>query len=122
MKTRIFLFFLISVFVLIPDILANKIEVDLTHRVVLKEKTITFSDVSTVTGDDVDLVNEINNIEIGMTPWANSTRRIDLDFLKMRLKSSNVTISDVTFTNSKSVVVFVESPKVTGYEIAHKAQ
>ncbi|MBT5305168.1 MAG: flagellar basal body P-ring formation protein FlgA [Candidatus Scalindua sp.] len=122
MKTRIFLFFLISVFVLIPDILANKIEVDLTHRVVLKEKTITFSDVSTVTGDDVDLVNEINNIEIGMTPWANSTRRIDLDFLKMRLKSSNVTISDVTFTNSKSVVVSVESTKVTGHEIAQKAK
>jgi hypothetical protein len=82
MKSRIFLFFLISMFLGIPDILANKIEIGLTHRVVLKEKTITFSDVSTVTGDDVDLVNEINNIEIGMTPWANSTRRIDLDFFE----------------------------------------
>lgn len=122
MKARISLYFLLSMFILIPDMLAGEVEINLINRVVLKEKTITFSDISNVTGDDVDLVNEINNIEIGMTPWANSTRRIDQDFLKMRLKSTNINISDVTFTNAKSVVVSVESTKITGYEIAQKAK
>ena len=40
----------------------------------------------------------------------------------MRLKFSNVKISDVVFKNVKSVEVSVESTKITGLEIAQKAK
>ncbi len=122
MTTKIPLFFVLSFFILMPDILAGKIEVNLKDKVTLKEKAITFSDVSTVTGDDVNLVNKINEIEIGRTPWPNNVRRIDRDFMKMRLKSSSVNVSDVIFNNAKSVIVSVEYTKITGHEIAQKAK
>ncbi len=122
MKTRTILFFVISMFVLMPNILADKVEINLLNRVTLKEKTVTFSDVATVTGNDIYLVNKINKIEIGGTPWPNNIRRIGVDFMKMRLKFSNVKTSDVVFKNAKSVAVSVESTKITGLEIAQKAK
>ncbi len=122
MKARISLILVISTFILIPDILAGKIEVNLMENVMLENKTITFRDVSTVTGDDVKLVNRINDIEIGNTPWANSIRTINKDFMKMRLNAANVKVSDVTFTNANIVTVSVESTKVTGLEISQKAK
>lgn len=132
MKARISLILILSTFILIPDISASppvplaqqtgKIEVSLIDNVVLEAKTITFSDISTVTGDDVELVNRINNIEIGKTPWANSLRTINKDFLKMRLNASNVNVSDVSFTDTSTVTVSVESTKVTGLEISQKAK
>ncbi len=103
MKARISLILVISTFILIPDILAGKIEVNLMDNVILENKTITFRDISTVTGDDVKLVNRINDIEIGNTPWANSIRTINKDYMKMRLNASNVNVSDVTFTNANLV-------------------
>ncbi|MFQ5688156.1 MAG: hypothetical protein ACE5GV_16020, partial [Candidatus Scalindua sp.] len=132
MKARISLILVLSTFILIPDILASapvplarqtgKIEVNLMDNVTLEDKTITFRDISTVTGDDVELVNRINDIEIGKTPWANSIRTINKDFMKMRLNASNVNVSDVNFTNANSVTVSVESTKITGLEISQKAK
>jgi flagella basal body P-ring formation protein FlgA len=122
MKTRIILFFVLSMLVLIPNILADKIQINLLDKVTLSEKTVTFSDVATVTGDDVDLVGKINKIEIGGTPWPNNVRRIGRDFMKMRLKFSNVKTSDVVFNNAKSVEISVEATKITGLEIAQKAK
>lgn len=122
MKARISLILVLSTFVLIPDILAGKIEINLMNNVILENKTITFRDISTVTGDDVKLVNRINDIEIGKTPWANSVRMINKDFMKIRLNASNVNVSDVNFTNGKSVTVSVESTKITGLEISQKAK
>lgn len=122
MKARISLILVLSMFILIPDILAGKVEVSLMDEVILEEKTITFRDVSTITGDDVKLVNKINDIEIGRTPWPNNVRRISKDFMKMRLHSSNVNVSDVNFTNANSVAVSVESTKITGLEISQKAK
>ncbi len=122
MKTKTISIFVISMFILIPNILADNIEISLLDRVTLNEKTLTFSDLATVTGDDIDMVNKINNIKLGSTPWPNSTRKISVDFMKMRLKFSNVKISDVVFKNAKSVKVSVESTKITGIEIAQKAK
>ncbi len=122
MKARISLILVLSTFILIPDISAGKIEVNLMDKVILEEKTITFRDISTVTGDDVKLVNKINEIEIGRTPWPNNVRRINKDFMKMRLNASNVNVTDVNFTNANSVAVSVESTKITGLEISQKAK
>ena len=122
MKARVSLILVLSTFILIPNVSASKVEINLMDKVTLDEEVITFSNVSTVTGDDVELVNIINDIEIGNTPAANIARRIDTDFMKMRLKSSNINVSDVTFTNAKSVLVSVESTKISGLEITQKAK
>ena len=122
MIKRMILFSLLIMFTFLPNIFAGKIEISLKDKVVLEDDEITIKDISTVTGDDADLVNKVEGIVIGNAPGANSTRRINLSFIKMRLKSSSVDVSDVTFTDAKSSLVSVESTKIKGLEIAQKAK
>jgi len=122
MTIRMTLFSLLSMFILLPNVFAGKIEINLKNKVVLEEEIITVNDISTVTGDDVDLVNKIKGIEIGRAPGANNERRIDISFIGMRLNASNVNVTDVSFTETKSVLVSVKSTKIKGLEIAQKAK
>ncbi len=122
MTTRMTLFSLLSMFIFLSNVFASEIKIDLMNNVVLEDDVITINDISTVTGDDADLINKIKNIEIGNTPGANSKRRIGLSFIRMRLNSANVNIEDVAFADNKSVLVSVESTKIKGLEIAQKAK
>lgn len=122
MTIRIALFSILSIFVFLPNIFADKIEINLINKVVMEDEIITINDVSTVTGDDTYLVDKVKSIEIGNTPGANSERRIDLNFIRMRLNTANVNVEDVTFTNAKSVLVSVVSTRIKGLEIAQRAK
>jgi flagella basal body P-ring formation protein FlgA len=122
MIIRMTLFSLLSMFAFLTNVIAGNIEINLMNEVALEDDVITIEDISTVTGDDTDLVNKVKSIAIGNAPGANSKRRINLSFIRMRLKTSNVNIADVTFTNTKSVLVSVESTKIKGFEIAQKAK
>ncbi|MCP4255841.1 MAG: flagellar basal body P-ring formation protein FlgA [Candidatus Scalindua sp.] len=122
MIKRMILFSLLVMFTFLPDIFAGKIEISLMDKVILEDDEITIRDISTVTGDDADLVNTIESIVLGNAPGANSTRRISLSFITMRLKSASVDVSEITFTDAKSSLVSVESTKIKGLEIAQKAK
>ncbi len=122
MITRIMLFSLLFIFAFLPNVIAGNIEISLKDEVILEGDEITIKDISTVTGDDANSVNRVENIVLGNAPGANSTRRVNLSFIIMRLKSANVNVSDVTFTDAKSSLVSVESTKIKGIEIAQKAK
>ena len=122
MIIRMTLFSLLIMFTYLPNVIAGKIEISLKDKVILEEDEITIKDISTVTGEDAELVNKVEGIVIGNAPGANSTRRINLSFIKMRLKSSSVDVSEVIFTDAKSSLVSVESTKIKGLEIAQKAK
>ena len=122
MILRMTLFSLLMMLTFLPNVLAGKIEISLKDKVILEEDEITIKDISTVTGDDAGLVNEVDSIVLGNAPGANSTRRINKSFITMRLKSANINVSDITFTDAKSSLVSVESTKIKGFEIAQKAK
>ncbi|MCR4288718.1 MAG: flagellar basal body P-ring formation chaperone FlgA [Candidatus Scalindua sp.] len=122
MIIRMALFSLLIMFTFLPNVIAGKIEISLRDKVILEDDEITIKDISTVTGDDADLVNKIKGIAIGNAPGANSERRINLSFIRMRLVSANVDVSDVTFTGAESSLVSVESTKIKGLEIAQRAK
>jgi flagella basal body P-ring formation protein FlgA len=122
MITRMTLFSLLIMFTFLPNVIAGKIEISLKDKVILENDEITIKDISTVTGDDADLVNMVEGIAIGNAPGANSTRRINLSFIIMRLKSASIDVSEVTLTGAKSSLVSVESTKIKGLEIAQKAK
>lgn len=50
------------------EVQATQIKIDMINKVTLKEKVITIRDISQVTGDDDDLIKQINEIEVGRTP------------------------------------------------------
>ncbi len=120
--TRIIIISLLSVFTLLPIVNAGKIEINLKDTVILEDDVITIKDISTVTGDDPDLVDKVNSIEIGNAPGANTQRRIDSRFIRMRLNSANINTSNITFADTNSTLVSVESTKIKGIEIAEKAK
>ena len=122
MKIMRFVILALFIFVIAGVTHAGRIEIKTKGKVTLGEKTITIADISTVTGDNPELVNKINNIEIGRTPWPNNRRRIDTDFLKMRLRILDIKLSDIVFNGAKIVTVSVESTKISGNEIAEKAR
>jgi len=122
MKKRVFVYLAFVMFLCVYAVSANQVGIDIKDKVTLKEKTITISDISTVTGENVELVKKISNIELGRTPWPNNFRKVDKDFLRMRLRNSNVNLSDIVFNGAKAVTVSVEATKITGTEIAQKAR
>lgn len=122
MRIKVFVYLVLIVFVSINTTLADKITINTKEKNVLKEKKVTFSDIALVTGDNVELVNLINNLELGRTPWPNSIRRIDVDFMRMRLGSLGIRPKDVIFKGPRIVTVSVESSKISGPEIAKKAR
>ncbi len=101
---------------------ANQVEINMKDRVTLKEQTITIGDISTVIGGNVELVKKISDIKVGRTPWANNFRKINVDFLKMRLRNSKISLSDIIFNGARAVTISVETTKITGAEIAQKAR
>ncbi len=122
MGKRVFVYLAFVMFLCICTASAYQVEINIKDKVTLKEKTITIGDISTVTGDNVDLVKKISNIEIGRTPWPNNFRKIGVDFLKMRLKTSNIKLSDIVFNGARAVTISVEATKITGAEIVQKAR
>jgi len=122
MIIRMTLFSLLIMFAFLPNVIAGNIEISLKDEVVLEGDEITIKDISTVIGDDANLVNRVGDIVLGNAPGANSTRRLNLSFIIMRLKSASVDVSKVTFTDAKSSLVSVESTKIKGFEIAQRAK
>ncbi|MDR4505546.1 MAG: flagellar basal body P-ring formation chaperone FlgA [Candidatus Scalindua sp.] len=122
MKGKFFVCVVVTFCLAVGAARASQIEIDIRDKVTLKEKIITIRDISQVTGDDDNLIKQINELEVGRTPWPNNQRRIDRDFLKMRLVGSGISLSDIIFEGSKMAVVSVESTKITETEIVEKAK
>ncbi|MCP5003412.1 MAG: flagellar basal body P-ring formation protein FlgA [Planctomycetes bacterium] len=122
MKCRTFVYVMVMACFITGVAQASQIKIDIINKVTLKEKVITIRDISQVTGDDDDLINQINEIELGRTPWPDNRRKIDRDFLKMRLMSSGISLPDIVFEGSKMAVVSVESTKISATEIVEKAK
>jgi flagellar basal body P-ring formation protein FlgA len=122
MKKLITVYSAFVMFLCIYTASANQVEINLKDKVTLKEKTITISDISAVTGENAELVKKIGNIKIGRTPWPDNFRKMNVGFLKMRLKTSNIDLSDIVFSGSTAVMISVEATKITGAEIAQKAR
>ena len=122
MRKIVFACLVLAVFLGVNIAYADKIEVNIKDKVVLEEKTITISDISTVTSDNIELTRKINKIKIGRTPWPNNHRRIDVDFLKMRLRSLNINLSDIVFNGADAAIVSVKATKITGAEIVQKSR
>lgn len=122
MRIRVYFYLVFMTFVSLHIASASQIEINIKDKVTVKEKIITIADISTVTGDDAALVERINNTEVGKAPWPNNQRRIDRDFLKMRLMALNIDLSDIAFKGTRAVRVSVESTKITGDEIVQEAK
>lgn len=122
MKAKIIAIFVFMMFVSIQSAIAGKVYIDLKDNVALRDKAITIEDISWVIGSNVELVNKVKGITVGRTPGRNRTKKFDREFLKMKMKQSQIRKSAVVFIGAEVVTVRVESTKILGVELAQTAR
>lgn len=104
--------------------LANgeRINIEIKDKVTLPEKQMVLGDIAYVSCNDPSLLERINGILIGNTPWPGYVRKIEKDIISARLADDGIDLKEVVFGNTTSSLVTVESITITGEEIIKKAK
>ncbi|MEK7296536.1 MAG: hypothetical protein AAB069_01425, partial [Planctomycetota bacterium] len=70
-----FAFFIVALFA-VHNVYGGKIIIELQDRVVLSEKQMVLGDIAYVSCGDPVLLERVNNIPLGNTPYVGNVRRI----------------------------------------------
>ena len=100
----------------------EKINIEIKDKVTLPEKQIILGDIAYVSCNNPSLLERINNILIGNTPWPGNSRKIERDILSARLVDEGIDLKEVSYGSTTSALVSVESITISGEYILKKAQ
>ena len=112
----------IAIFFIVPTAAGEKINIEIKDKVTLPEKQIIMGDIAYVSCNNPSLLERINNILIGNTPWPGNVRKIERDILNARLMDEGIDLNEVTYGSTTSSLISVESMTITGEELLKKAK
>lgn len=127
-KEKIFLswntmiFLPLFIFSMVHHASGERVHIEIKDSVTLPEKQIVIGDIAYVSCNDPSLLERINGILIGNTPWPGYARKIEKDVISARLIDGGIDLKEVIFGSTKSSLVTVESITITGEEIIKKAK
>ncbi len=98
------------------------INIEIRDKVTLPEKQMVLGDIAYVSCNDPSLLERINNVFIGNTPWPGNIRRVEKDIIAARLADEGMELKTIVFGSATSSLVSVESVAVKGEEIFKKAK
>ncbi len=119
---NIIIFLLPFIFSVIDSANGERIHIEIKDKVTLPEKQMVLGDIAYVSCNDPSLLERINGILIGNTPWPGYVRKIEKDIISARLADDGIDLKEVVFGNTASSLVTVESITITGEEIIKKAK
>ncbi len=122
MKLNILTFLPVVIFSVIPSVLGEKINIEIREKVTLPEKQMVLGDIAYVSCNNPSLLERINNIFIGNTPWPGNVRKIETDIINARLMDEGIDFKGITYGSTTSSLITVESIAITGEEIIRKAK
>lgn len=122
MKLKFFIPLPIVIFFTLHIALGEKINIEIKDKVTLPEKQIILGDIAYVSCNNPSLLERINNISLGNTPWPGNVRKIERDILNARLMDEGINLAEVSYGSTASSIISVESITVTGEEIEKKAK
>ena len=122
MKLKILIFLPIVIFSIIHTALGEKIYIEIKDKVTLPEKQMVLGDIAYVSCNNPSLLERINNISIGNTPWPGNVRKIEKDIINARLMDEGIDFKEITYGSTTSSLITVESITITGEEIIRKAK
>ena len=120
MKLNILIFLPIVIFSIIHTAVGEKICIEIRDKVTLPEKQMVLGDIADVSCNNPSLLERINNISIGNTPWPGNVRKIEKDIINARLMDEGVDFKGVTYGSTASSLITVESITITGEEIIRR--
>ncbi|MEK6621809.1 MAG: hypothetical protein AABZ13_04950, partial [Planctomycetota bacterium] len=94
-----FAFFIVALFA-VHNVYGGKIIIELQDRVVLPEKQMVVGDIAYVSCSDPALLEKVNNVLIGNTPYVGNVRRIETSIIAARLIDEGINLSEVTYGNA----------------------
>jgi flagella basal body P-ring formation protein FlgA len=122
MKLNILIFLPVVIFSTIPVSLGEKITIEIMDKVTLPEKQIVLGDIAYVACNNPSLMERINNIPLGNTPWPGNARKIEKDIIHARLMDEGIDLKEIAYGSTTSSLIAVESITITGEEIIKKAK
>ena len=122
MKLNILIFLPVVIFSLIHTAAGEKINIEIRDKVTLPEKQMVLGDIAYVSCNNPSLLERINNIFIGNTPWPGNVRKIEKDVINARLMDEGIDFKGITYGSTTSSLITVESIAITGEEIIRKAK
>lgn len=122
MKINFFLFLPMVVFSLIHPAAGEKIRIEIRDTVTLPEKQLSLSDIAYVSCNNPLLLERVNNISIGNTPWPGNVRKIEKDTLNARFLDEGIDLKEISYGSTTASLVSVNSITITGEEILKKAK
>lgn len=117
----IFAFFAVALFA-VHNVYGGKITIELQDRVVLPEKQMVLGDIAYVSCGDPVLLERVNNILIGNTPYVGNVRRIETSIIAARLMDEGINLNEVAYGSATATLVSVKSTTVRGEEMVKKAR
>src|SRR3989337_2721830 len=122
MKLNILIFLPVVIFSIIHTAVGEKINIEIMDKVTLPEKQIVLGDIAYVACNNPSLLERINNISLGNTPWPGNARKIEKDIIHARLMDEGIDLKEITYGSTTSSLIAVESITITGEEIIKKAK
>ncbi len=122
MKLNFLILLPAALFFVVHTAVGEKINIEIKDKVTLPEKQIILGDIAYVSCNNPSLLERINNILIGNTPWPGNARRIERDILSARLVDEGIDLKEVSYGSTTSALVSVESITISGEYILKKAK
>ena len=116
----VFFCFAISYFlwgVPVHSALANTATIRIFKNTTVETEQILLGKIAEITGEDRNLVRKIHAIVIGKAPLPGKSRRIDEDYIKLRLKQNDINLSQIKLHIPGKIEVFRASIEITKEEI-----
>jgi len=114
MKLNILIFLPVVIFSIIHTAVGEKINIEIRDKVTLPEKQMVLGDIAYVSCNNPSLLERINNIFIGNTPWPGNVRKIEKDVINARLMDEGIDFKGITYGSTTSSLITVESIAITG--------
>src|SRR3990172_7375071 len=109
MKLNILTFLPVVIFSVIPSVLGEKINIEIMDKVTLPEKQMVLGDIACVSCNNPSLLERINKIFIGNTPWPGNARKIEKDSINARLMDEGIDLKEIAYGSTTSSLITVES-------------
>ena len=122
MKLNILTFLPVVIFSILSTAVGEKVNIEIKDKVTLPEKQMVLGDIAYVSCNNPSLLERINNISIGNTPWPGNVRKIERDTLNARLIDEGIDLKEIAYGSTTSTLISVESITITGEEIIRKAK
>lgn len=122
MKLNILIFLPVIIFSVLHTAVGEKIRIEIKDKITLPEKQMVLGDIAWVSCNNPSLLERINNISIGNTPWPGNVRRIERDTLNARFMDEGIDFKEIAYGSSTSSLISVESITIPGEEIVRKAK